>query len=300
MFQLSGTAFAQEDICAGIFTHDEWTRAMDAADEAFAAFKVDDAKKILVETRKSVPCLDRIVLPSYLGRYARQQALVAFYEQDEITAVRWGMLQRYAAPNMAWPADFSEDHPLREILDFADEPALSGPENAGLSFPKKGAVFMNGRLLTEPKARAEVPNLIQVADKSGLILSQFWQDGAAFSDETLGEVGSVPELPKWFVAEDDAVASVSKPDKQPKSGLKIINLAAGGGMAVLAGTLYAVGGASRGSLDKATTTPELAAARSRVNILAMTSGVAFAGAVGVGVTAFVDTNGGSLGLNWRF
>ena len=74
----------------------------------------------------------------------------------------------------------------------------------------------------------------------------------------------------------------------------------GGGLAVIAGSLYTVGGLSRGGLSNATSTDELAAARSKVNILAMSAGVAAAGAVGIGVTAFVGADGGHVGLNFRF
>jgi len=305
-----GLATAQDAVCNGVFTHSEWSAAMDQADQTLADFKIDDAKELLAKTHKSVPCLDTVVLPSHLGRFARQNALVAFYEQDELTAVRWGMLQRYAAPDMPWPEDFGEDHPLREILDFADEPTLAGPDDKGLVFPKKGAVFLNGRLLTETKARAEIPNLIQITEKSGEMTLQYWQDGAAFRDSILGEPGAVPEMPKWFVPESEggteAVASADpkpKPEKPPKpdrSGPKIGNLAAGAALAVAAGTLYGVGGASRGGLKNATSETELVSIRSRTNMLALSSGVAFAGAIGVGVTAFVDTEGGALGVNFRF
>ena len=314
LFLLPGSAQAQEEVCSGVFTHTNWASAMDQADEVLASFKIDDVKELLKQTQKNVPCLDTVAKPSHLGRFARQHALVAFYEQDEITATRWGMLQRYAAPDMPWPEEIGEDHPLREILDFADEPTLAGPSDKGLTFPKKGAVFMNGRLLTEPKARAEIPNLIQITEKSGEIALQYWQDGAAFRDDLLGEPGSVPEMPKWFVPEgdggSDAVASADPaPDKPPKtpktpktpsSGPKIGNLAAGAAMAVVAGTLYGIGGASHGGLKTATSESELAAVRSRTNILAMSSGVAFAGAIGVGVTAFVDTDGGGMGIRFRF
>jgi hypothetical protein len=319
LFLFPGAAQAQEEVCSGDFTHANWAGAMDQADEVLASFKIDAVKALLKETQKKVPCLDAIAKPSHLGRFARQHALVAFYEQDEITATRWGMLQRYAAPDMPWPEDIGEDHPLREILDFADEPTLAGPSDKGLVFPKKGAVFMNGRLLTEPKARAEIPNLIQVAEKSGDITTQYWQDGAAFKDDLLGEPGAVPEMPKWFIPEDDggsdAVASVEassdnpekpekidrpKPEKGPSSGPKVANLAASAAMAVVAGTLYGVGGASHGGLKSATSESELASVRSRTNILAMSSGVAIAGAIGVGVTAFVDADGGGMGFQFRF
>jgi hypothetical protein len=347
-------AHAQEEVCSGALTHAQWKEGMDAADKQLAAFDVPGAARILEEVKKQVPCLDTIAKPSHLGRFARQMALIAFFEQDEITSVKWGMLQQYAAPSLPWPADLGEDHAFREMLAFADAPSLAGPDDKGLVFPKKGAVFMNGALLERPKARAEVPNLMQIADKSGLITLAYWQDGAAFRDDILAPTAEteVAIAPKWFVPEDPAAmaasaalfgtsdgladrgagtpapapapvtapapapapvpVAVAQPSPAPApvpvavvepepvrkdggGGVRLPQLLAGGGLGVVAGSLYTVGFVMRGGLGEATTEDELIAARSRVNLMAIGAGVAAVAGVGVGVTAFVSADGGGLG-----
>mgnify|MGYP006928187496 CR=1 FL=1 len=333
---LPSLAQAQDELCAGRYSTEAWGADMDGVDKRFEDFQLEDAEMALKEIRKLVPCLGSVVLPSQLGRYARQWATLAFFKQDEVTAGRWGLLQMYTAPNLPWPDDVGEDHPLREMISYAEESPIGGPDDQVIVFPKRGAIFMNGWVLTTTKVPSDLPHLVQLTDKDGEISIGYWQDGASFREDTLGPMDS-PQVayPKWFTPEpgmkdDDAVAQieprvdvpdpepavpepaepepavepVAKPEKIPKEpregGLKTVNLIAGGGAAVLAGTLYAVGGLSRSGLGKASSTDELAAARSRVNILAMSAGVVGAGAVGLGVTAFVSTSGGHVGLNLRF
>ena len=393
---LAPSALSQEWDCSDVFTHVEWEGVMAEVDSAFLEFDIARAGEAARGVRHEIRCLDEIAIPSYLGRYARQMSLIAFFEQDEDTAIRWGLLQLYAAEELPWPPDLTTAHPARNVLSFVEQPPLSGPENKGLSFPKKGAVFMNGEILVRPLARAEVPNLVQVADKKGQITLQYWQDGGAFRDEVLSDdFTSVPTTPKWFESEDrslwlagpalfDANKVIARPKPQPKplveplppegeategeategesaegetsspppkpepkpavaeaspkpepaateatpepkpavaetspqpepaigetepepktksgnSGPRVGALIAAGGLSVAAGTLYAVGGLSRGGLSSATTTTELAAARTRVNVLAASAGVAGLSAVGLGVTAFVD--GPTLGIHLRW
>lgn len=301
------TALAQEEVCSEFISHDQWADSMDAADAALAAFEPQRADRILEELRKRLPCMDSIAKPTYLGRFGRLMALVAFYEQDEITAVKWGMLQRFAAPDQPWPEEMSEDHPFREMLEFADDPILAGPEDKGLVFPKRGAVFLNGEILEAPKARAEVPGLVQVTDRHGNIVRSFWQDGAAFPEDILGPPGAIVTTPKWFVPEGgesgEAIARPSRPvggGGSPLANASLPRLAAGGGLTVVATTLYALGAASRPALGKATNEDELVAARSRINGLVMGAGLCAAAGVGVGVTAFVDADGGKVAWTLRF
>lgn len=344
------SAHAQEFDCTESMSHEAWSAEMDRIDAYFAAFDLEKAGKAARGIRDRVRCLDRIVLPSHLGRYARQMALVAFYEQDEITTIRWGRLQQYAAPGMPWPEDFTEDHPVREMLDFATEPAIAGPSGVGLLYPKNGAVFMNGTLLEQPEARAEVPNLIQVTDKKGTLVLQYWQDGAAFREDVLGPPGMVPKLPKWFVAEqtgyeqqssslfggdvgtsddavsaaDDGTSTESSPSDaaspDPDDGSPAVaqadpaprpmtpppstrsggsgRLLLGAGTAVLGGALYGLAATQRGGLGDATSTTELAQARTVVNALVITGGVVGASGLGLTVSGLVD--GGTVGFHTRF
>lgn len=332
------TAHAQQQVCSEPLTHERWRERMDEIDAAFSAFQPDQARQLLAGLREDVLCLDSIARPSHLGRFARQMALAAFFQQDEVNALRWGLLQRYAAPTLPWPADIGEGHPLRSMLTDADEPVLAGPDDAGVAHPKKGAVFMNGRVLEAPRARAEVPNLVQVADKKGVVLLTMWQDGAAFSEDVLGEPGTVAVTPRWFVPEDegavagaasslfepgDAVADgpapvtdakgrpvppdlvgtplpVDPPPPHRSSPAPTARILAGVGLAAVGGSLYGLGYLSRGGLEAATTEEELIRARSRVNLLVVGGGAMALAGMGVGVTAFVAQDGGGLGWIGRF
>ncbi|MBT3222159.1 MAG: hypothetical protein HN348_24050, partial [Proteobacteria bacterium] len=121
-----------------------------------------------------------------------------------------------------WPPDVDEMHPLREMLDFADEPMLSGPPEQGLAPPKKGAVFWNGLLLTDAKVRAETPGLIQAFDKDGLLVKAYWQDGSMFQPDLLGAVAEV-KPPKWYVPFEAATA-VAAGEEMYSSGSNIIEI----------------------------------------------------------------------------
>lgn len=191
-------AWAQ-DTCAAAYTHADWRKEMDDIDGAFKAFDLDAARIKIDSTWRNVGCLNEVAHPGHIARFARQRALLYFFDQDEDSAIKWGLLSRYAAPDFPWPADMAEDHPFREMLTNAEDPPIGGPDDASLLIEKKGAAFINGKPLLEPKARAEVPNLIQIADKKGAVLVTFWQDGAAFATDMIGPPGVVLEVPKWYV-----------------------------------------------------------------------------------------------------
>ena len=76
---------------------------------------------------------------------------------------------------------------------------------------------------------------------------------------------------------------------------------------MLAGTAYILSSAGHASVrndaqaGNIESADELASRRSFVNTMAVGSGILAAGAVGIGVTAFIDVNGGGgLGLTARF
>jgi hypothetical protein len=348
----STDAFAQDPACATTpVNHAAWRQAMDDIDATIHAFQLDVAREKLERTRTSLVCLTEIVRPSYLARFARQRALVAFYDQDEDSAVHWGLLSRLAKADLPWPADMPVEHPFRQMVEFADKPPVGGPEDATLLVEKKGSVFMNGAPLLAPRAEAEVPHLLQVTDKKGLVLSTFWQDGAAFPPALIGPAGDPLEFPAWFVPEAGAAAVVavvtepvvtepvavvtgpavtepvavvtepvvtepvavvtepvvpepvlpdpvfSEPDPPRETGgPNVIRLGIGGGLGVVAGTLYTIGAVMHGGAEDATadTLPGL---RTRVNLMALGASLSGAAALGVGVTAFVSADGADLGLH---
>ena len=195
----AGPAFAQEEVCSGGLNLAEFGAAMDMVDAAIAKPDVDDARYLLQQMHPKVPCLAVAAAPDAMTRYGALRATVAFFDQDESGVVQWGLMARYTAQDGDPFPGLPETHPLRDTLEFADEPPVSGPPGESLAPPKGGGVFLNGVLATQPLWRVEVPVLVQVFDKKERLVLSHWQDGAAFSDEILTS-GTFPvDPPKWWL-----------------------------------------------------------------------------------------------------
>jgi hypothetical protein len=464
--------YAQDDAPCELMRHDTWKQLMDEADTHINKFDLERAQRSLKEAHVRIRCMEEPINPAYLTRFARLSAQLAFFGQDEIATAKWLFVSKYTFESLPWPEGIDEMHPMRETLDMADEPTLTGPAEKGLMPPKKGAVFMNGRLLKEAKGYTETPALIQLFDADGQFMKAWWQEDPKFRDEILGSVGEVKE-PKWYVPFDDAaaiaefetmyaegtnlavieevasapkpetVAAVApkpvevveeeplyvipelqvnltleilperivswsqgasgeliaeatgefiagpapvvvpvptpevpviaetpeepevietpeepvvvetpepevpeepvvetpeepevaetpeepvietpeepvvaevdppdpepvvivKPDPKPNTGgpkINIARVAIGGGLGVAAGSLYVVAGVTKGAMPNSTSEKQLAGRRTTANLMVLSSILMSAGAVGVGVTAFVDADGGVVGLNGKF
>ena len=96
--------------------------------------------------------------------------------------------------------------------------------------------------------------------------------------------------------------TLPKPPKAPStSSVRVVPLAAGGGLGVVAGALYGLAAINAAKIsDHSLTVEELKSARGTANALTITSGVLGAAAIGVGVTAVVDEHGWGLGWRARF
>ena len=90
------------------------------------------------------------------------------------------------------------------------------------------------------------------------------------------------------------------PERTTRSGPSIALLGAGGGAAILAGTLYAVAGATGRGMETATSEQELVSARSRTNGLTMGAGVAGAAAVGLAGGSLLFADGWGIRMGGRF
>jgi hypothetical protein len=211
-------AHAQTEVCSSTYTHDRFFGDMNEVDGFLDDLDIKGAKRKLSDTRTSLRCIDQIVQPTYLARFGRQMALIFFFDQDEDATRRWGLLSRYSDSSYPWSTEHPSDHPFRDQVETSDDPILGGPSSASLAPPKKGGVFMNGHLLTRPEAPAEVPVFMQVADKKGVVIASFWQDGARFPDVVLGPPGPEPVPPKWWEGPTPApaVASVEPDEPTPR------------------------------------------------------------------------------------
>ena len=202
--------------CAEPFTHATWSKNMDEVAAKVGEFDLNGAAKLLVETQKAVPCLDTIAQQGHLGRFGRQMSMIYFFKQEEFAAISWANLQRTAAPGLKWDSDgLPLTPPYQDMLEWADEPVLGGDPKASLVHPKKGAVFMNGTVLDHPQAYAEVPSLLQVVDKKGVIVQSYWQDGARFPPQMVlapGEKAIPRVVPDGFSLASFAAVSDSAED----------------------------------------------------------------------------------------
>lgn len=287
-------AAAQVDagLCKTGFDAADWAVRLGSVEDAFAGAEIETARGLLDNTRAQARCLERVIEPALLARTAHALSILAFFDQDETGVVRWARLALEADPNADWPAFLPETHPLRE--QEVDETELVGPMDLVLVPPAGGSVWLNGRRLDKPRARSEVPGLLQVVDGDDRVVDTAWIDGGAFPEQWLGEPGSVA------VAPAPAPKEPKEPKEKKSGGPSVGRLIAGGAIAAASGTLYAVGAAMQPGLDRAGTEAELAGARSRINLMVMGSGALAAGAVGLSASAFVSTEGAGLRLSTRF
>ena len=329
-------ALAQQRACPDDYTVKTLRGQMDTVDQAIAQFDLDYARSVANDARAEMRCLKTIVDPSDITRIARQLGLLAFFDQDEAGASRWGLLAKQADAGLPWPESVGKDHPFRVLLDDVDRPIPGGPEGKGLIPPKKGAIFMSGEILFEPVAPAEVPQLMQHIDNKQQVLETYWQDGAAFRDEILSDEPGPYKAPKWYTPPGgETVADKGKPDKgkpdKPDKGkpdkpdkpdktdrgkkpkdddvedidrgskkkVKVPNLVIGVSLAAVAGGLYGLAYATKQGIKNKDTDDKKASARTMANALVLTSAGVGAAAVGVTISALVgETNGIQIQVRW--
>lgn len=270
-------------------------RALDEADAALVAADLGLARQTLGGVGENLPCLDTAVERRTFARFARLMSTVAFYQQDPALAVRWGHASELAFRDLPWALE--EDHPLRTLLDDEVEPPLGRVEGFGLAAPKGGGVLMNGSLVLEPRAHAEVPYFVQVLDSRARVVGAYWQDGAAFPEEILVAGGDAVPRPAWYV--DEQVVEAQRVAREGGGSFPVVPTVVSGGLALTSVLTYLVAGAAQASMPEQSSAEGLTGARSKANAFTLVSGLAAAGAVGVGVGGvFLSPDG--LRLDVRF
>jgi len=178
--------------CAETYSDRALNAELLSLDESLELGDLLSATVIAEEVHDHMLCMETVASPVAMARYARQQALIHFYRQDELELARWGQVVEYTWPSLPWSSSFGATHPFRVMIEEA-EPHIGG-SGRPLAAPRGGAVFWNGRHLTRGDAPTEVPALIQVAVR-GHVIESWWQDGAMFPDAAVGD--QVPSTPKW-------------------------------------------------------------------------------------------------------
>lgn len=208
-------ALAQSGDCEAQFSVNQFVSNMNKADQALGEFDLDLYRNVLDLTYAQLPCTPDRLHPNHVSRFARQQALAAFFDQDELTVEYWAHLANQKS-KVPWPDDMGEDHPFRSSLEEYGEPSYTGPDGAYLYPPKGGGVLVNGWLVTEPKGIQESPNFVQVVDKDGIVLDSFWMDGGLFPNKVLrGDDGEV-EAPEWWKEPDLSLDPRTKVEIDPE------------------------------------------------------------------------------------
>jgi hypothetical protein len=212
LVQLPPSAFAQEFRCSPSVTHEEVNDRLKYVEMALdpSSPNLDEAEERLAYIfEKNFPCMNSLVDPLYISRFARLQAHLNMYRQDETISLTWAHLAQNTDPTLVWASKFPESliaNTLQEERDLEGPPTLAGPSDVGLAPPPKGGIFLNGVLLTKPQAYTSIPGLIQVINKKQKIVATYWQDGGAFQEEWLGDIKEI-KAPKWYDGPISAVAN---------------------------------------------------------------------------------------------
>lgn len=207
-------ALANDD-CDTQFSVNQFVSNMNKADLALQEFDLDMFRNVLDLTYAQLPCTPDRLHPNHVARFARQNALASFFDQDELNVEYWAYVANQKA-QVPWPDDMGEDHPFRMTLEEYGEGTKTGPEGAFLYPPKDGGVLVNGWLVLEPKAVEASPNFVQVVDKDGIVIDSFWMESGMFPNKVLrGDDGGLV-APEWWTEPDLSLDPRAKVEIDPK------------------------------------------------------------------------------------
>jgi hypothetical protein len=202
LLMAGGPALASEPGCGADFHDVNWfVEGMNKADAYITELRLDQSIQVLDELRGSVSCTADRLHPKHLARFGRLQAIVAFFDQDEMDMAYWGRLALKAP--VPWPEAFGPEHAVRDAFSFIEPAGSAEVPSKLLAPPKGGAIVLDGELLRRPRAELEMPHFVQVFDKSGVITESLWIDGVAFPERLLADGEGALEVPKWFAAPDE-------------------------------------------------------------------------------------------------
>ena len=275
-------------------------KQVDLIDSGLAQGDLTFASQRLRSLLATMHCQPTPVDPKVLGRFALQVAVVAFYQQDDDSVVRYGQLAALTVPDLEPPSWLTPDHPLNvELARLAPPEPVLVP--GVLVVPKGGGFFLNGALLLEPSAHAEVPGLVQVFDRDAARLASFWQDGAAFLPLTLSESGKPPRPPSWYgAAAENPPSSVPKPVKDsPGYRPNWALLGTGIGLGAAAAGLYAGATLQAAAMPHDQTGDELSGHQTAANLLVTGAVLTGAAATGIAVAGLVTNDGAMIGVRGR-
>ena len=164
---------------------------------------------------------------------------------------------------------------------------------------------MSGSLLLKAEAPRGIPGLIQVFDVDQRPVDGWWQDGVLFPADVVTSRPKPVEEPWWWKG-DGPTSALARPkldvttphegtgrprkvrtQKQRQKPVPVGPIAGTGALLVTSGVTYLLADSAARSLQDQTSVDDLAATRTRANLLVLASGLSLAGAVGVGVGGVV-------------
>ncbi len=290
-------AAAQQDLtlCKAGFSNDDLRVRVESASNAVVTGENEVARRLVKRTQDQLPCLETIVSRPLLGELAWLQAWLSYADQDEARSQRWAQLGQWSRGE-GLPEFVPPTHPF--VAFVAEHVTPPSPVGDGRPVPPRGGgLFLNGDFLPVARGWADTPGFFQAADETGRVVASSWIEAAAFPEEFVDPPGSAARPPRWWTGEPAPTLAAPAPVRG--GGAPVGRLLASGGLALAAGGAYGLAVASTGGLSSADDEVALAGARTRVNVLAMSSAVLAASALGVGATVWLD-DGPGLGLAFRF
>lgn len=319
--------YTTDNLLADLMAAETAVKGKDAAGAGTAAGKLESG----------LPCLDVALPRPIAGRAYRAIGGGFVVAGNGDKGEDWLRTAAELEPTFAYGVeDLPGDHPVRGVYDTAK--ASSGGEEVVGGPLVSPETWVDGRKqVTEAKARADRPHLVQVKGAAGV---QGWiVDGAAFPPEvaTKGSAGSRPgdvadakppkgekppkaaKPPKGEEPAGTEPVADAKPPKPPKpnattvgsNGVAIVKrkrpwektpLLIGGTAIVLGGAgVYGLSFVSHGQFEQADTLADVEALRTRTNTYFVTS----LAVIGVGVGTFtwgaiLADQGPIAGLHVRF
>jgi hypothetical protein len=290
-----------EDACESPMSRIQLGAAVGEVTDSLAISELIEARETLNEIHRRLPCLEEVVDRKLLALFARYNAVVYSYGQEEDLARGWALASRMADPDLKWDErSFAESDPVRVMIDGAIVPEPTRMQGKMLAPPRGGGVFVNGQFAAFPEAPSGTQILVQVFDRSGARVEAFWQVGAAFPATVVLSGDEAQKPPSWWQG-DAPVSSTTpmpapvavRPPKpvRPPSDFPVVPVAGAGVLAAIAGGTYAFAWQTKQKLPDATP-GDVAGIRTTANTLVLVSSVSLAGAVGVGVGGvLVSANG---------
>ena len=144
---LTTSALALAPQCDGPLEESDWRVALAATDRYLSQKDFLNAGRLVSWTRQRVPCLETLVQPGDIGRFAQQAAFIASLEEDTDQAESWARLAASVGTELQTPGWLPESHPAPDVLQQTDSASWFDPRDGQLRSPPGGGLGRHRRRL---------------------------------------------------------------------------------------------------------------------------------------------------------